>query len=95
MWKRLTVWWALLRGDARRMWLALRHPDAPVWLKLAAALIVFYLLWPIDLIPDTLPLLGAVDDIALVSFGMRWLLARLPLHIRSHIEQQATTSGRR
>ena len=42
MWKRLTVLWTVLRGDAWRLWFAVRHPAAPAWLKLGTALIVLY-----------------------------------------------------
>ena len=28
MWKRLTLLWTVLRGDARQLWFALRHPGA-------------------------------------------------------------------
>jgi len=34
MLKRMTLLWAVLRGDVRQLWFALRHPDAPGWLKL-------------------------------------------------------------
>lgn len=88
MWKRLTVWWALLRGDGRRLWFALRHPAAPGWLKIGVALIALYLLSPIDLIPDTIPLLGVVDDIVIVTMAMRWLLSRLPEDIRNDAERR-------
>jgi uncharacterized membrane protein YkvA (DUF1232 family) len=88
MWKRLTMWWALLRGDGRRLWLALRHPDAPMWLKVATGVLVLYVLSPIDIVPDTLPLLGWIDDVLIVGFGMRWLLSRLPGHIRAEVERQ-------
>jgi len=37
MLKRLSVLWVAVRGDARRLWVALRHPEAPVWLKLGSA----------------------------------------------------------
>lgn len=78
MWKRLTLLWALVRGDAGQLWRALRHPAAPGWLKLGTALIVLYLLSPADLIPDVLPLVGVVDDLVLVPLAIRWLLQRLP-----------------
>ena len=81
MWKRLTLLWSVLRGDARQLWFALRHPDAPGWLKLATALLVLYVLSPIDLIPDALPVIGLVDDLVLVPLAIRWLLKRLPPHI--------------
>lgn len=86
MWKRLMVLWAVIRGDARRLWFALRHPAAPRWLKLGAALIVLYVLSPIDLIPDALPIIGVVDDLVLVPLAIRWLLGRLPAHVRADAE---------
>jgi uncharacterized membrane protein YkvA (DUF1232 family) len=78
MFKRLTLLWTMVRGDARQLWFALRHPNAPGWLKLGAVLIVLYTLSPIDLLPDALPIIGVVDDLVLVPLAMRWLLKRLP-----------------
>jgi len=36
MFKRFSLLWALIRGDARLLWRALRHPQSPGWLKLGA-----------------------------------------------------------
>ena len=88
MWKRLTVLWTVLRGDARRLWFAVRHPAAPAWLKLGTALIVLYVVSPIDLIPDVLPVVGVVDDLIVVPLAIRWLLARLPAEIADAAEQR-------
>jgi uncharacterized membrane protein YkvA (DUF1232 family) len=81
MFKRLTLLWTVLRGDARQLWFALRHPAAPGWLKLGAALIVLYVISPIDFIPDVIPFFGAMDDVVLVPLAVRWLLKRLPPEI--------------
>jgi uncharacterized membrane protein YkvA (DUF1232 family) len=81
MFKRLTVLWTLLRGDARQLWFALRHPAAPGWLKLGTAFIALYLFSPIDIIPDFIPGFGMLDDIVLVPLAIRWLLKRLPPEI--------------
>jgi len=81
MWKRLTVLWTVLRGDARRLWFAVRHPAAPAWLKVGAALIVLYVVSPIDLIPDVLPVIGFVDDLIVVPLAIRWLLRHLPVEV--------------
>jgi uncharacterized membrane protein YkvA (DUF1232 family) len=78
MFKRLTVLWTVVRGDARQLWFALRHPAAPGWLKLGTALIALYLLSPLDIVPDWLPVIGIVDDLVLVPLAIRWLLRRLP-----------------
>jgi len=89
MFKRLAVLWTVIRGDARRLWFALRHPAAPGWLKLGTALIALYLLSPIDLLPDAIPLLGVVDDLVIVPLAIRWLLARLPAGLRGDVERRA------
>lgn len=78
MWKRLTLLWTLVRGDARQLWFALRHPDAPGWLKVGTALIALYVISPVDLIPDVLPVIGVVDDLVLIPLAIRFLLKRLP-----------------
>ena len=81
MLKRLTLLWTVMRGDAKQLWFALRHPAAPGWLKLGAALIVLYVISPIDIIPDFIPVVGFMDDIVLVPLAIRWLLKRLPPEI--------------
>ena len=87
MLKRLALLWTLVRGDARRLWRALRHPNAPLWLKLGAAGLVIYIISPIDLIPDFIPFLGIADDLVLVPLGVRFLLSKLPAHMRDDIGQ--------
>ena len=83
--KRLSVLWALVRGDARRLVRAWRHPASPRWLKPAVLLVGAYVISPVDLLPDAIPLLGVVDDIVLVPLAMRFLLDRLPAAVRSDI----------
>jgi uncharacterized membrane protein YkvA (DUF1232 family) len=78
MFKRLSLLWTVVRGDARQLWAALRHPGAPGWLKLGTALIVLYVISPVDVIPDFIPGLGLLDDVVLVPMAIRWLLKRLP-----------------
>ena len=90
MWKRLSVLWLAVRGDAKRLWYALGHPDAPVWLKAGTAAIVLYLLSPIDLVPEMIPVLGVVDDLVIVPMALRWLLSRLPTHVREHADARAS-----
>ena len=91
MFKRLTLLWVLLRGDARQLWFALRHPNAPAWLKWGTAAIALYLFSPIDLIPDVLPLVGMVDDLVLVPLAIRWLLKRLPPELAQATAEQRTS----
>lgn len=89
MWKRLSILWVALKGDARRLWFALRHPQAPLWLKGGTALLLLYLFSPIDLIPDVLPFFGLVDDMVLVPLAIRFMLGRLPAAVRDDADRRA------
>ena len=85
MWKRLSLLWTVVRGDARLLWLALKHPLSPGWLKPAVALMVLYVVSPVDLIPDVIPFLGVVDDVVLIPLAIRFALKRLPARVRGDI----------
>ncbi|HSI58191.1 MAG TPA: YkvA family protein [Ideonella sp.] len=89
MWKRLSALWLLVRGDARALWFALRHPQAPAWLKVGTGLVLLYLVSPIDLIPDVVPFFGVVDDLVLIPAAIRLMLRRLPPQVREHAERRA------
>ena len=89
MWKRIAALWSVVRGDARHLWIALRHPMAPGWLKAGTALIVLYLVSPIDLIPEALPIIGVLDDLVVVPLAIRWLLSKLPAAIAADVERRA------
>ena len=91
MWKRVAVLWSVVRGDARLLWLALKHPLSPRWLKPAVALMVLYVVSPVDLIPDVIPLLGLVDDVVLLPLAIRFILKRLPLRLRDDIAGRTVT----
>ncbi len=89
MWKRLTAMWLAFKGDALRLWFALGHPDAPLWLKAGTGALVLYLISPVDLIPDVLPVIGVVDDLILVPLAVSWLLRQLPSHIRQYANERS------
>lgn len=91
MLKRLSLLWTLVRGDARVLWRALRHPGSPRWLKPAVALLALYLVWPADLVPDLMPVLGLADDLVLIPLAVRFLLNRLPPALRAELEAARTT----
>lgn len=86
MWKRLSILWAVVRGDARLLWLALKHPLSPGWLKPAVGLMALYVFSPVDLVPDFIPVLGLMDDVVLLPLAIRFILKRLPQQVRGDIE---------
>jgi uncharacterized membrane protein YkvA (DUF1232 family) len=64
--------------DIAVLWYACRHPDTPRFVKMASIALLAYVISPIDLIPDALPVLGWIDDAALLAFGMPALIRMLP-----------------
>lgn len=81
---RLTSWlWrpALLRmlvSQARLAGRLLREPCVPLGAKAVPLLAVLYLLSPLDLVPDLLPLLGQIDDLTLILIALGAFLRLCP-----------------
>lgn len=71
------------RTDLVLLWRGFLHPETPLYLKAAMIAVLVYLVSPLDLIPDVLPLLGIVDDLALVAIAVGWIAARLPEAVRN------------
>ncbi|HEX7045959.1 MAG TPA: YkvA family protein [Gammaproteobacteria bacterium] len=83
-----------IRRNVHALWFAARHPDVPVLAKLVIGVVVAYALSPIDLVPDFIPVLGWLDDLVLVPFGL-WLAIRLiPVDIWRECQARAQ-EGRR
>lgn len=78
MFRKFAALYALVRQDIHTLWHALRHPARPAWLRPALALLALYLLSPVDLIPDVLPVIGIVDDLVLIPLVISWMVRLLP-----------------
>ena len=72
----LREWAAAMKDQCAILTLALRDPRTPWYAKACGALTLLYALSPIDLIPDFIPVLGYLDDLIIVPFGL-WLARRL------------------
>lgn len=46
--------------------LILKHPETPKMAKFFLGLAIGYLLLPIDLIPDFIPVIGQLDDVVII-----------------------------
>lgn len=76
MFARVREWANAAKRDIVALWLAARDPRVPLGAKLVAGATVAYALSPIDLIPDFIPVLGYLDDLVLIPFGL-WLAIKL------------------
>jgi len=59
-----------LKAETYTLYLAYRHPRTPWYAKVFAALIVGYVFSPIDPIPDFIPSVGLLDELAVVPIGV-------------------------
>ena len=86
----------LFRKEVVQLWKAFFAPETPFFLKAATLFVAFYLVNPIDILPDFIPFLGWVDDIILVPLMVSWIVARLPVKVRAdHRERNdRTINGR-
>lgn len=73
-----------LRNYLDQLWLTwrlLRDRRVAWWMKIIGVLPFVYLISPIDLLPDFLPILGQMDDIAVLYAGMRLFESLAPEYI--------------
>jgi uncharacterized membrane protein YkvA (DUF1232 family) len=61
-----------------------KDPRVPRSAKLAVALAAVWVVSPIDLIPEFLPVIGPLDDVVVVALALRFAARRVP---RDAIEQ--------
>ncbi|MCB1914400.1 MAG: DUF1232 domain-containing protein [Rhodocyclaceae bacterium] len=86
--QKLFALFRLVRKDVRILLFALRHPRRPAWLLPAVAGLLIYLISPVDLIPETLPVIGVVDDLVLIPLVIGWIVNRLPPELRADASEE-------
>lgn len=70
-----------LKEDAFTLYLAVRDPRTPWYVKLFVALVAAYAFSPIDIIPDFIPILGYLDDIILLPVGIALAIKMVPQEV--------------
>ena len=66
------------RAEIVMLWRAFLAPETPLWLKLLMLIVPLYLLSPLDILPDFIPILGWIDDIVVIPLLVSWLVSLLP-----------------
>ena len=65
----------------------------PLWVKLIPPLAILYILFPLDLIPDLVPGLGQLDDLAIALLGLGCFVELCPSEVVQH-HREAMSSNR-
>lgn len=77
-----------LKQETVPIYHALFDSRTPVMAKILAALTVAYLLSPIDLIPDFIPVLGLLDDLIIVPLLIKATLELIPKYVLDDIKSR-------
>ena len=92
MWKLGVLWWKF-KKELLMLWAMLRNPAAPGLAKLVALLAAVYIISPVDLVPDVIPILGWIDDgvISILLFKLAFKL--LPKEMYESLKAQFEKKG--
>ena len=97
MWK-LGRMIALMRKELLLAWAVLRDARTPAAAKLVTVLAVLYVVSPVDLVSDFIPVLGWLDDgviaYLLLKLAFKFLPPELLAALRGKVEARAQPSQR-
>lgn len=75
---------------ARLVWGLARDPRTPLGLKALLIAALVYVVVPIDLIPDVIPILGAADDLTVLLLVLDLFISNAPAAVREeHLARAA------
>jgi len=77
-----------LKSNVFLLYRSSRDPRMPLHVKILALLIVAYIISPIDIIPDFIPVLGLLDEVILVPIFLAFTVSLIPDEIRQEFQQQ-------
>jgi uncharacterized membrane protein YkvA (DUF1232 family) len=82
----------VLVRNGRLTWRLARDPRTPLRAKLLLGAAVLFVVSPINWIPNLVPVLGQLEDVALLSLAMELFLRNVPEYLKA--EHRAALSRR-
>jgi uncharacterized membrane protein YkvA (DUF1232 family) len=80
--------WKEFWYQVRLVWLLLRDPEVPIYIKVVPLVALIYVLIPTDLIPDVFPVMGQLDDITALLVGGKVFIEMAPNHVvRKYLDE--------
>jgi len=78
-----------LKTDIPAVFIAMKDKETPLPARLFGAIAVGYILSPIDLIPDFIPVLGYLDDVILVPALIAMAIRHIPVDVWARSKKAA------
>jgi uncharacterized membrane protein YkvA (DUF1232 family) len=78
-----------LQSEIQAVYFASRHPGVGLLPKIILIITVGYLVSPIDLIPDFIPILGYLDDLVIIPFLISLAIKLIPEDIMAECREKA------
>jgi uncharacterized membrane protein YkvA (DUF1232 family) len=91
----LKAWARIIKRDVHAIYLAARDPRTPWYAKALAICVAGYVLSPIDLIPDFVPVLGYLDDLVFVPLGILAVVKLIPPEVMRESRAAASVAAER
>ena len=95
MWK-LGALWFRFKTEILMIWAMLRNPAAPIAAKITAILAAIYIIMPVDLVPDIIPILGWLDDgiiaYVLIKLAFKFLPKDMYESLKTQFEKKSVKS---
>lgn len=95
MFKKIKEKVRLLKAEIQVLTIAYSDPRTPWTAKFLIGLTVGYLLSPIDLIPDFIPILGILDDLVLVPLLITASIKLIPQIVMLEAREEAAKNPKR
>ena len=81
-----------LKTETYALYLAVRDPRTPWYVKALAGAVVAHTFSPIDLIPDFIPVLGYLDDLLITPIGIWLALRMIPPDVMAESREKANAA---
>lgn len=81
------AYWRHIGQDVVLVWHLTRDPRVPLYIKIVPILAVVYLIVPVDLIPGFLPIIGQLDDLAILTLAIQMCVRLAPQSVVEEYRQ--------
>ena len=81
-------------AQGKLIWKLFRDPNVSPWVRYGVPLIALaYLVFPADILPDVIPVLGQLDDVAIIAILAQLFIALAPDNIVNMYRQASQVAG--